>query len=1055
MIADRLPIVIANKARVCRPPSSRIAWLLLLSVAGCGSPAEADVRAQEDAGADVSAPPADASPGDAGLPEDSGANMEAGSGSDAGDAGCTEDEGCPPGAVCAAGACVPGCTATHGCEASKGCCAGQCRDLSADPAHCGACGQACSTRNVPVPACTGGACTGACAPGFADCDHDLLTDGCETGVASDPLNCGGCGVACSGQNVAPACGSGVCDGACAVGFADCNGDKQTDGCETHTGADTANCGACGVVCSTSEIMSVACSAGICDGACATGWGDCNGNKQTDGCETNVASNPQDCGACGTTCSGNHVPSPACSGGRCDGACATGWADCNGNAAVDGCEQNILTDAANCGACGAACADTCAAGTCVCRLGLPDAPLLPMPNVPAGIAIAAADFDGDGRLDLAAVATQPSAAGAGGYAVRVFLNQGGASFTWKDYPTSAGAVAVLAADLNGDGHPDLAVAERDAGSVEILLNDGHGGFGAPTKYAVFDQPVDLALVNGELVIVDQYSNSLKTLAGGFGTPTGSEPSAIAVGDVDGDGVQDMAVANFGGSTVSVYASRKGGARTDYPTGTGPVSVVIADLNGDGAPELLVGEEGTSSVRVFVNPGNGAFGASTTYPTVGPGGNPMRIAVADFNEDGHPDVVTANGWTGSPVTVFLNPGDGTLGVGTGYETGDSPDDSGLAVGDFQGRGHADIAVAGEIVAAVYLLLGDGKGEFLRPPTVATGASLVAVAVGDVNGDGELDLVGANVDGNSISVLLSAGGRTFLPRTDYALSTRPQAVALADFDGDGLLDAVTANGDLCVLLNTKAKPGTFGAPVHYAPPGATLGAVATGDVDGDGDIDIVAANGAQGTLTVFLNDGHGGFASVVEVSAGTGASPTGIALVDVNGDGRLDLVASSSSNFLVLLNEGGGTFGVPAVHPASGYLQGIAAGDLDGDGRVDLVGVGSLVGTSTGFVDVLLNGASGFSAAAGYAMTELPGTILVADVDGDGRLDVVAASQNDDSEVVSVFLNAGGGVLGPRQDYNTPYGTTGIAARDLDGDGHMDLVATLGVNGSGMYLLYGGCL
>jgi hypothetical protein len=1051
-------IAIDNEARV-RCAHAVLAWLLVLSVVGCGSSDEAGVLEPDGAPADAS--PGDAAHADAGpwLPGDSGAKADAmfdGAGLDAADAGCTRDDACPPGALCASGTCVPGCTAAHGCVASSVCCAGQCHDLSSDPDDCAACGRACSSNNVPAPTCVGGVCAGSCAFGFADCDHNLLKNGCETNVASDSTNCGACGVVCSSENVAPACSMGVCDGACAAGFADCNGDKQTDGCETNTQGDTANCGACGVACSTAHVTSVACSAGLCKGACVAGWMDCDNDIQLDGCETDVASDPVNCGACGAPCSGNHVPAPACSGGQCDGACAAGWADCNGNLALDGCEQNIQTSAANCGACGAACTKTCAAGSCVCRLGLPDAPLLLTQSAPA--AIAAADFDRDGRADLAEVSMTPVPGG--GYAVRVFLNQGGALFTSKDYATHAGGMALVAADINGDGYPDLATAEFDAQSVDILYNDRHGGFGPATQHVVADQPVDLALVNGALVIVDQYSNSLTSIGGGAGTPTGKLPVAIAAGDVDGDGVQDMAVANLDDSTVSVYASHSGGARTDYPTGTAPVSVAIADLNGDKAPELLVGEGGTASLRVFVNPGNGMFGASTTYPTVGSGGRPKRIAVADFNEDGHPDVVTANDFAGSSLTVFLNQGNGTLGIGAAHTASNAPDDgSGLAIGDFQGRGHADIAIAEGTVSAAYLFLGDGKGQVIRPPTVSTGAGSVGVAVGDVNGDGALDLVGANYDGKSISIILSAGGRTFLPRTDYDLSAQPNAVALADFNGDGLLDVVTANtlppGDICVLLNTKGKGGAFGAPVHYAAStsiSADLGGVATGDIDGDGDMDIVAAD-YEGIVALFFNDGQGAFAKVVSVSAGTGSEPGGVALVDLNGDHLLDLVVSGSE-LRGLLNTGGGTFGAPTVYPASSnYIQGMGTGDLDGDGRVDLVGVG---GSSGGFVEVLLNGASGFSAATSYRITDSPGSILVSDIDGDGRPDVVAASQNDNSGVVSVLLNTGGGVLAPRLDFSTPLGTKGIAARDLDGDGHTDVVATVDYNGgSGMYLLYGGCL
>src|SRR5204862_237291 len=147
--------------------------------------------------------------------------------------------------------------------------------------------------------------------------------------------------------------NGVCTGACDAGFADCNGNKQSDGCETNVSANAAACGACNGACSTNHIGAPACANGLCTGACDPGFADCNGSKHADGCETNVAADPAHCGACTTACSLPHAAA-GCAAGACTiASCDAGYADCDGSAA-NGCETNIAADVARCGNCATAC-----------------------------------------------------------------------------------------------------------------------------------------------------------------------------------------------------------------------------------------------------------------------------------------------------------------------------------------------------------------------------------------------------------------------------------------------------------------------------------------------------------------------------------------------------------------------------------------------------------------------------------------------------------------------------------------------------------------------------
>ncbi len=206
--------------------------------------------------------------------------------------------------------------------------------------------------------CEQGVCV--CDGWTADCDDAI---GCETNLYDDPNNCRGCGISCSSQNMATRSCSGRCDGTCRAGYDDCNSDKQADGCETRIDTDVDNCGGCELACSTNHIQR-SCNGGTCDGACHDNFADCNGDKLSDGCESDSRSDVNNCGGCGLRCSSNHI-SRACSAGKCSGACTTGFQDCNGDKLRDGCEVDTRSDSQHCGACNKPCpaGKSCLNGTC--------------------------------------------------------------------------------------------------------------------------------------------------------------------------------------------------------------------------------------------------------------------------------------------------------------------------------------------------------------------------------------------------------------------------------------------------------------------------------------------------------------------------------------------------------------------------------------------------------------------------------------------------------------------------------------------------------------------
>ncbi|MEZ4407965.1 MAG: hypothetical protein R3A52_16040 [Polyangiales bacterium] len=272
---------------------------------------------------------------------------------------------CPGGQRCSAGTCV------STCPSGQVACGSSCVTTATDPDHCGGCSMVCSNNNIAARTCTASACSGACSTGFADCNSNLRSDGCEVNLNTNATNCGGCGMACSTNHVTAACSGGVCNGACAAGFADCNTNKRTDGCETETTSNVSNCGGCGNVCPTRANATATCASSACGFTCSAGFGNCN-TMDGDGCEAPLDT-VTNCGACGVTCPMRANATATCTGTplACGFTCAAGFADCNAMPG-DGCETTLASTGAHCGACGAACpsgsmnADGgCAMSRCTC------------------------------------------------------------------------------------------------------------------------------------------------------------------------------------------------------------------------------------------------------------------------------------------------------------------------------------------------------------------------------------------------------------------------------------------------------------------------------------------------------------------------------------------------------------------------------------------------------------------------------------------------------------------------------------------------------------------
>ncbi len=399
-----------------------------------------------------------------------------------------------------------------------------------------------------------------------------------------------------------------------------------------------------------------------------------------------------------------------------------------------------------------------------------------------------------------------------------------------------------------------------------------------------------------------------------------------------------------------------AAAGYDSG-GPAadSVAIADLKGDGKMDLVVanecqGSSGTcyGEVAVLLGNGDGTFQPAVTYSTGAYVA--YSVAVGDVNGDGKPDLVVAN-WCQSlnqngdctgdgAVSVFLGNGDGTFQPAVSYSSGGFYATS-VAIGDLNGDGKLDLVVTNTqeedgYDGSVSVLLGNGDGTFQAPVSYDSGGfEAASVAIANVNGDGYEDLVVANYcQGNGcypyngeVGVLLGNGDGTLQPAVTYNSGGEySYSVALGDLRGNGILDLVVANkfsdneapkdyNAVDVLLGNG--DGTFQTAVSYPLPSGGYDAVAIRDVSGDGipDLEVVeecrrlSAHSCSGTgeVSVLLGNGDGTFQSPQKFSSG-GYEGSAIAIGDVNGDGRPDLIVTNAcgsgcgtdGSVAVLLNE-----------------------------------------------------------------------------------------------------------------------------------------------------------
>lgn len=326
------------------------------------------------------------------------------------------------------------------------------------------------------------------------------------------------------------------------------------------------------------------------------------------------------------------------------------------------------------------------------------------------------------------------------------------------------------------------------------------------------------------------------------------------------------------------------------------------------------------------------------------------------------------------------------------------------------------------------------------VRVGQTPKAVAAADLNRDGIPDTIVANSGDNTVSVLLGLGDGTFRNPRTIGVGPEPQSVAVADFNGDGRPDLVTANrGDNTVSVLLGNGDGTFQNGATWDV-GSVPQAVAVADFNGDGRPDLVTANRGDDTVSVLLSNSNGTFQKAQ--SFAVGSVPYAVAVADFNGDGRPDLVTANSGDRPVsgplgntvstLLGNGDGTFQKARSLVVGSEPESVAVADLDGDGPIDIVAANFFDNT----VSVLRGKGDGtFQKARSYVVGSQPQAVAVADVNGDAKLDLVTANLGDNR--VSVLSGNGDGTFQNHRTYTVGTAPQAVAVADLDGDGRADLV------------------
>lgn len=726
-------------------------------------------------------------------------------------------------------------------------------------------------------------------------------------------------------------------------------------------------------------------------------------------------------------------------------------------------------------------------------------------------LAIEDIDGDGKSDIVVTNYNYNSVSV----LRNICTVDSINFSPKvDFTTGTFPYGVATGDLDGDGKPEIVTANYGSNSVSVLQNlsvAGNVKFAVKIDYATGNYPygVVLADIDGDgkfdITSVNIYSSTISLLrntstVGSFSFSAkvdfalGNYAQRAVVGDIDGDAKPDIAVGTYNGNSVSVFrnisssgsiTSGSLAARVNITTGNNPYGIALCDMDGNGKPELITANSGSNTVSVLRNiisepplppqhlliyAGNAQItlkwnrntepdflryriyrgtisgGESLIDSTASGIADTVRVYSSGisnnvtyyFRVTAIDSVWKESGWSNEVSGTPLN----TL-TATSFSPASGPAGTSVTITgtNFSTTPENNIVYFGSVRAAV-----TSASPTSLDVSVPAGATYAPITI-TVNYYTVSFNVPFLVTFPDYGPLKSS---SFDKRVDSTTGNSPYALAIGDMDGDQKSDIITANrtaNTISVLRNMSANGRENFAEKNDFPTGTYPQGIAIGDLNGDGKLDVVTANLSANTISVLQNlSATGNIQFALKFDSLAGISPSSVAIGDLDNDGLQDIVVSNSvSNTISVFRNtstftGGLKFAAGKNYPTGNVPQSISLSDIDKDGRMDIIIANQGANTVSVIRNLCTVGNINFAAGADFSVGYSPNAVAVGDIDGDGNIDVLTANQSDNT--ISVLLNTSFTAsisFSTHVDFSTGSSPISLAVCDLNGDGKPDVVTS----------------